>query len=63
MKLSVAIPVYNERDTVGFVLKRVGAAPHEKEIILIDGASTDRTREIPLPSVSTWVRHSPPHSV
>ena len=46
MKLSVVIPVYNERDTVELVLKRVEAAPYEKEIILVDDASTDGTREI-----------------
>ena len=46
MKLSVVIPVYNERGTVELVLKRVEAAPYEKEIILVDDASTDGTREI-----------------
>jgi glycosyltransferase involved in cell wall biosynthesis len=46
MKLSVIIPVYNERDTVELLLKRVEAAPYEKEIILVDDASTDGTREI-----------------
>lgn len=46
MKLSVIIPVYNERDTVEVVLKRVETAPYEKEIILVDDASTDGTREI-----------------
>jgi len=46
MKLSVIIPVYNERHTVELLLKRVEAAPYEKEIILVDDASTDGTREI-----------------
>ncbi len=46
MKLSVIIPVYNERDTVELLVKRVEAAPYEKEIILVDDASTDGTREI-----------------
>ncbi|CBE68519.1 MAG: glycosyltransferase family 2 protein [Candidatus Methylomirabilis oxygeniifera] len=46
MKLSVIIPVYNERDTVELILKRVEEAPYEKEIILVDDASTDGTREI-----------------
>lgn len=46
MKLSVVIPVYNERDTVELLLKRVKAAPYEKEIVLVDDASTDGTREI-----------------
>ena len=46
MKLSVVIPVYNERQTIELLLKRVEAAPYEKEIILVDDASTDGTREI-----------------
>lgn len=46
MKLSVLIPVYNERSTIESLLKRVQAAPYEKEIILVDDASTDGTREI-----------------
>jgi len=46
VKLSVVIPVYNERQTVELLLKRVEAAPYEKEIILVDDASTDGTREI-----------------
>lgn len=46
MKISVLIPVYNERHTVEILVKRVEAAPYEKEIILVDDASTDGTREI-----------------
>jgi len=46
MKLSIVIPVYNERHTVELLLKRVEAVPYEKEIILVDDASTDGTREI-----------------
>jgi glycosyltransferase involved in cell wall biosynthesis len=46
MKLSIVIPVYNEQHTVELLLKRVEAAPYEKEIILVDDASTDGTREI-----------------
>jgi len=46
VKLSVVIPVYNERQTVELLLKRVEATPYEKEIILVDDASTDGTREI-----------------
>lgn len=46
MKLSVVIPVYNERATVEEVLRRVQAVDIEKEIILIDDDSTDGTRDI-----------------
>jgi glycosyltransferase involved in cell wall biosynthesis len=46
MKLSVIIPVYNERHTIELLLKRVEAVRYEKQIILVDDASTDGTREI-----------------
>jgi glycosyltransferase involved in cell wall biosynthesis len=43
--LSVVIPVYNERDTVETVIDRVRAAPFRKQIIVVDDASRDGTRE------------------
>lgn len=46
MKLSVIIPVYNERHTVEELLRRVQAVNLDTEIILIDDRSTDGTREI-----------------
>lgn len=46
MKLSVIIPVYNERDTVELLFKRVGATPYEKEVVFVDDDSTDGTREV-----------------
>ena len=45
MKLSVVIPVYNEVETIEEILKRVQAVPQDKEIIVIDDASTDGSRE------------------
>src|SRR6516225_1720707 len=45
-KLSVVIPVYNEKRWLREVVRRVEAAPVPKEIILVDDASTDGTREI-----------------
>jgi len=45
-KLTVVIPVYNERDTVMTVLEKVKALPVSKEIIVIDNLSTDGTREL-----------------
>ncbi|MFQ5962252.1 MAG: glycosyltransferase family 2 protein, partial [Candidatus Methylomirabilales bacterium] len=44
-KLSVVIPVYNERTTIEELLNRVQSAAFEKEIIIVDDASTDGTRE------------------
>jgi len=45
-RLSVVIPVYNERATVEALLKRVQAVPLDKEIIVVDDGSTDGTREL-----------------
>ena len=46
MKLSVVVPVYNEKRTILEVLNRIEKTPHEKEIIIVDDFSTDGTREI-----------------
>jgi len=46
MKLSVIIPVYNERRTIEILLEKVRRVPIEKEIIIVDGNSIDGTREI-----------------
>ena len=43
MKLSVVIPVYNERRSVAECIRRVMAVPFEKEVIVVDDASTDGT--------------------
>ena len=45
-KLSVVIPVYNEKRWVHELLKRVQAVPIPKEIIIVDDCSTDGTRDI-----------------
>lgn len=48
-KLSIVIPIYNERKTLLEILKKVEEADTlglEKEIILVDDNSTDGTREI-----------------
>ena len=45
MKLSIVIPVYNERVFFPQLLERVRAVPFEKEIIVVDDCSTDGTRE------------------
>lgn len=45
MKLSVIIPVYNERETIHQILERVAAVPVEKEIIVVDDGSSNGTAE------------------
>ena len=47
MKVSVIIPCYNEKDSLPKLLARVKEAPvKEKEIVLVDDASEDGTREM-----------------
>lgn len=46
MKISVLIPAYNEEDTVEEVIGRVAEVGLEKEIIVVDDCSTDRTAQI-----------------
>jgi len=46
VKLSIIIPAYNERATIAEVLARVCAVPGEKEILVVDDASRDGTREL-----------------
>lgn len=45
-KLSVVIPVYNERSTIREVLRQVFALPVDKEVIIVDDGSSDGTAEI-----------------
>lgn len=46
MKLSVVVPVYNEKETIREIYKRIRAVDLDKEIILVDDFSTDGTRDI-----------------
>jgi glycosyltransferase involved in cell wall biosynthesis len=46
MKLSVVMPVYNERSTLRQVVERVLAVPLEIELICVDDGSTDGSRDI-----------------
>jgi glycosyltransferase involved in cell wall biosynthesis len=45
-KVSVVIPVYNERQWVRELVRRVQEVPIPKEIVLVDDCSTDGTRDI-----------------
>lgn len=46
MKLSVVMPIYNERATLRQVVERVLAVPLEIELICVDDGSRDSSREI-----------------
>jgi len=46
MKLSVVMPVYNERHTLREVVARVLAVPIEIELLCVDDGSTDGSRDI-----------------
>ena len=46
LKLSVIIPVYNEKHTIEKIVDLVRFSPVNKEIIVVDDGSTDGTREV-----------------
>lgn len=46
MKVSVIIPVYNEKSTIEELLRRVKAEEIASEIVVIDDGSSDGTRDI-----------------
>ena len=49
MKLSIIIPVYNEKETISYVINTINKLPlpsFSKEIIIVDDFSTDGTRDI-----------------
>lgn len=46
MKLSVVMPVYNERASIRNILERVLAAPFDIELLCVDDASTDCSRDL-----------------
>jgi len=44
-KLSIVMPVYNEKDTIDEIVRRVQNVEFEKEIIIVDDCSNDGTRD------------------
>lgn len=44
-KLTVVVPVYNERATIKQILEMIQAVGIEKEVMIVDDGSTDGTRE------------------
>jgi glycosyltransferase involved in cell wall biosynthesis len=45
-KITVVIPVYNEKTTIDEILRRVQDTDGRKEIVVVDDCSTDGTRQI-----------------
>jgi glycosyltransferase involved in cell wall biosynthesis len=46
LRISVIVPVYNEKATIRQIVDRIRAVPIPKEIIVVDDGSTDGTREV-----------------
>ena len=46
MKLSIIIPVFNEKNTIAELLRQVIAVDLDKQIIIVDDGSKDGTREL-----------------
>jgi len=46
VKVSIVVPVYNEKDTIEEIIGRINKVPIDKEIIIVDDASTDGSRLI-----------------
>lgn len=53
MKVSIVVPVYNERGTVKAVIDRLLALELDKEIVVVDDGSSDGSREILRAQVET----------
>jgi glycosyltransferase involved in cell wall biosynthesis len=51
--LSIIVPVYNEGKTIKQILEKIDSVPVEKEIIVVDDASTDDTGKI-LRTIKTY---------
>src|SRR5437660_5321088 len=45
-KVSIVIPVYNEKTTIDEILRRVVDIEIRKEVVVVDDCSTDGTRQI-----------------
>jgi len=45
-RLSVVIPVFNEKSTITELVRRVQKVPIDKEIVIVDDFSTDGTRDV-----------------
>jgi glycosyltransferase involved in cell wall biosynthesis len=62
-KLSILVPAYNEENTISFILDKLDALQLnfgvEKEIVIINDASKDRTKEV----IETYIKGKPSMNV
>jgi glycosyltransferase involved in cell wall biosynthesis len=61
-RVSVVVPVFNERNTIEEIIPRIQAVGFEKEIVIVDDGSTDGTREF-LAALSSRASHDPPEYI
>jgi glycosyltransferase involved in cell wall biosynthesis len=61
-RISVVVPVFNERNTIEEIIFRIQAIDIEKEIVIVDDGSTDGTREF-LTLLSSQGANDPPDFV
>jgi glycosyltransferase involved in cell wall biosynthesis len=54
LKLSVIVPVFNERLTLRKLIGRVRAVPIRKQIVIVDDASTDGTADVIRDLEASW---------
>jgi len=45
MRASIVVPVYNEQQTILSIIERIRSVPLDKQVIVVDDASTDGTAE------------------
>src|SRR3984957_9206183 len=59
-KVSIVIPVYNEKNTIEEILRRVTETEPRKEVIIVDDCSNDGTRERLKTMASLQAKGPPP---
>ena len=56
--VSIIVPCYNEQETIGYLLDAINHQTfprHDIEVVIADGMSTDRTREV----IASWTAENP----
>ena len=61
-QVTIILPAYNEEKTIGEIIRRLAALPLDKEIIVVDDASTDTTPEEIRRSGTDVIHITQPHN-